>query len=187
MNPIADTVGFLTQPQWPVYVFWLLLLGTLGLAVMNLLRDPEQRTGAHVWLWLARLLIGAMWWQQTLWKLPPSFDGLHYWLDQIAQHAAFATARLCAADRAAALHALRGHGLCDGGRHRRIADAGVPRPARRGIGRLAGPQPVGRVIRVQRTLREFRQELSIPSQCRQPKQAPQGKELGRWNMDILPD
>ena len=72
---------------------WLLLLGSLGLAVANLLRDPKQRTGAHVWLWLARLLIGAMWWQQTLWQLPPSFDGLHYWLDQMAQHAAFAWQR----------------------------------------------------------------------------------------------
>ena len=89
MNPITDTVSFLTQPQWTVYVFWLLLLGSPGLAAVNLVRDPQQRTSAHVWLWLARLLIGAMWWQQTLWKLPPSFDGLHYWLDQMTQHAAF--------------------------------------------------------------------------------------------------
>jgi uncharacterized membrane protein YphA (DoxX/SURF4 family) len=89
MNPITDTVSFLTQPQWPTYVFWLLLLGSVGLAAVNLLRDPEQRSGAHVWLWLARLLIGGMWWQQTLWKLPPTFEGLHYWIDQMAQHAAF--------------------------------------------------------------------------------------------------
>jgi uncharacterized membrane protein YphA (DoxX/SURF4 family) len=61
----------------------------LGLAAVNLLRDPKQRSGAHVWLWLARLLIGGMWWQQTLWKLPPTFEGLHYWIDQMAQHAAF--------------------------------------------------------------------------------------------------
>jgi uncharacterized membrane protein YphA (DoxX/SURF4 family) len=89
MNPITDTVSFLTQPQWPTYVFWLLLLGSVGLAAVNLLRDSKQRSGAHVWLWLARLLIGGMWWQQTLWKLPPTFEGLPYWLDQMAQHAAF--------------------------------------------------------------------------------------------------
>jgi uncharacterized membrane protein YphA (DoxX/SURF4 family) len=93
MNPITDTVSFLTQQQWPTYVFWLLLLGSFTLAAVNLLRDPKQRTGTCVWLWLARLLIGGMWWQQTLWKLPPTFDGLHYWLDQMAQHAAFAWQR----------------------------------------------------------------------------------------------
>jgi hypothetical protein len=93
MNPITDTVNFLTQQQWPIYVFWLLLLGSFGLAAVNFLGDPKQRSGAHVWIWLARLLIGGMWWQQTLWKLPPTFDGLHYWLDQMTQHAAFAWQR----------------------------------------------------------------------------------------------
>jgi hypothetical protein len=78
MNPLSDTVTFLMQPQWPIYIFWLLVLGNLGLAAVNLWRDPTQRTGAHVWLWLACLVIGGMWWQQTLWKLPPTFDGLHY-------------------------------------------------------------------------------------------------------------
>jgi hypothetical protein len=78
MNPLSDTVTFLMQPQWPIYIFWLLVLGNLGLAAVNLWRDPTQRTGAHVWLWLACLVIGSMWWQQTLWKLPPTFDGLHY-------------------------------------------------------------------------------------------------------------
>jgi hypothetical protein len=66
MNPITDTVNFLTQQQWPIYVFWLLLLGSFGLAAVNLLCDPRQRSGAHVWIWLARLLIGSMWWQQRL-------------------------------------------------------------------------------------------------------------------------
>jgi uncharacterized membrane protein YphA (DoxX/SURF4 family) len=93
MNPLTDMLGFLTKPQWPIYIFWLLLLGSIGLALVNLLQDPKQRTASHVWLWLARLVIGGMWWQQTLWKLPPTFDGLHYWLDQMAQHAAFAWQR----------------------------------------------------------------------------------------------
>ena len=34
--------------------------------------------------------MGAMWWQQTLWKIPPHFDGLHYWMEQEAEHAAIA-------------------------------------------------------------------------------------------------
>jgi hypothetical protein len=74
-------------------IFWLLLLGNFGLAAVNLWRDPKQRISAHVWLWLACLVIGGMWWQQTLWKLPPTFEGLHYWLDQMAQHAALAWQR----------------------------------------------------------------------------------------------
>jgi hypothetical protein len=65
MNPFADTIAFLTRNEWPIYVFWLLLLGSLGIAVVNLLQDPAQRTGRHVWMWLARLLIGGLWWQQT--------------------------------------------------------------------------------------------------------------------------
>ena len=48
--------------------------------------------------WVFRFLIGAMWWQQTLWKLPPSYTdhpeqpfgatGLAYWMTQMGQHAA---------------------------------------------------------------------------------------------------
>jgi hypothetical protein len=86
MNPFTDTLAFLTRNEWPIYVFWLLLLGSLGIAAVNLLQDPAQRTGRHVWMWVARLLIGGLWWQQTLWKLPPTYTdspdgvsgGLHY-------------------------------------------------------------------------------------------------------------
>jgi uncharacterized membrane protein YphA (DoxX/SURF4 family) len=31
-----------------------------------------------------------MWWQQTLWKIPPNFDGLKYWIGQEVEHAAIA-------------------------------------------------------------------------------------------------
>jgi uncharacterized membrane protein YphA (DoxX/SURF4 family) len=97
MNPLADTLAFLTRNAWPIYVFWLLLLASLGIAVINLLQDPAQRTGRHVWMWVARLLIGSLWWQQTLWKLPPTYTdnpdglsgGLHYWVGEMVQHSAF--------------------------------------------------------------------------------------------------
>jgi uncharacterized membrane protein YphA (DoxX/SURF4 family) len=97
MNPCADTLAFLTRNQWPIYVFWLLLLASIGIAVVNLLQDPAQRTGRHVWMWVARLFIGGLWWQQTLWKLPPTYTdspdgvsgGLHYWLGEMVQHSAF--------------------------------------------------------------------------------------------------
>ena len=29
-----------------------------------------------------------MWWQQSLWKIPPNFGGLTYWMKQMVDHAA---------------------------------------------------------------------------------------------------
>jgi uncharacterized membrane protein YphA (DoxX/SURF4 family) len=97
MNPFTDTLGFLMRAAWPIYVFWVLLGGSIVIALFNLIQDPAQRTVRHVWMWLARLLIGGLWWQQTLWKLPPTYTdspdgvsgGLHYWVGEMVQHAAF--------------------------------------------------------------------------------------------------
>jgi len=97
MNPFADTLSFLLRGGWPLYLFWLLLVGSIVIAVVNLGRDPAQRTLAGVWMWVARVVVGGMWWQQTLWKLPPTYTdnpdgvsgGLHYWIDMMVQGAAF--------------------------------------------------------------------------------------------------
>ena len=97
MNPFADTLHFLAKGGWPIYTFWLLLTGSIAIALLNHSRDPAQRTAAHAWMWVVRLLIGGMWWQQTLWKLPPTYTdnpdgvsgGLHYWVGEMAKHAAF--------------------------------------------------------------------------------------------------
>jgi uncharacterized membrane protein YphA (DoxX/SURF4 family) len=97
VNPFVDTLDFLMQNWWPIYLFWLLLLGSIGIALVNLARDPGQRTGRHVWMWVMRLFLGGLWWQQTLWKLPPTYTdspdgvsgGLHYWIGEMIQHAAF--------------------------------------------------------------------------------------------------
>ena len=87
-NPLHDLLTFLSQPGWPTPVFWLLLLGSLAIAVMVWRRAPEQR-GMYPWcIWLLRLLVGAMWWQQSLWKIPPNYDGLKYWMQQMIGHAA---------------------------------------------------------------------------------------------------
>jgi hypothetical protein len=97
MNPFTDMLGFLLRGGWPMYVFWVLLVGSIGIALFNLASDPAQRTLRHTWMWLMRLLIGGLWWQQTLWKLPPTYTdnpdgvsgGLHYWVGEMVQHAAF--------------------------------------------------------------------------------------------------
>src|SRR5262252_8876043 len=72
-NPISDVLEFLTQDGWTSYVFWLLIIASIVIAAINLRRDPTQRSVLHLRNWLARFFIGAMWWQQSLWKLPPTY------------------------------------------------------------------------------------------------------------------
>jgi hypothetical protein len=71
-NPLADVVGFLTQPGWTTVVFWLLLVASIAIAAYALASNPEQRRFGHVAQWVLRFLIGAMWWQQTLWSYRPT-------------------------------------------------------------------------------------------------------------------
>ena len=97
-NPISDTVQFLLQPGWTTAVFWLLLLGSIAVAVHVYRTMPAQRAIEHVGNWVFRLLIGCMWWQQTLWKLPPFYTdhpeqpfgetGLAYWMTVMGRSAA---------------------------------------------------------------------------------------------------
>jgi uncharacterized membrane protein YphA (DoxX/SURF4 family) len=89
-NPLHDAVQFLMQPAWYTPVFWLLLLASLAIAAMGWRGDPAQRSLRSLGIWGLRVLMGVMWWQQTLWKIPPHFDGLRYWMEQEAEHAAIA-------------------------------------------------------------------------------------------------
>ena len=87
-NPLHDAGHFLIQPGWFTPVFWLLLLGSAALAVLAWRIEPAQRSPRAVGLWVLRGLVGTMWWQQSLWKIPPNFGGLRYWMQQEAAHAA---------------------------------------------------------------------------------------------------
>jgi uncharacterized membrane protein YphA (DoxX/SURF4 family) len=95
-NPLSDALQFLVHPAWTTAVYWLLLLGSIVIAVYAWRSIPGQRSWSHVGDWLCRLFVGTMWWQQTLWKLPPLYtdnpsdptnSGLHYWMMQEAQGA----------------------------------------------------------------------------------------------------
>jgi uncharacterized membrane protein YphA (DoxX/SURF4 family) len=96
MNPFSDAFKFLTQGGWPIYLFWLLLLGAGIAAVYNLIVDERQRSVKDIWMCLARILLGSMWWQQTLWKLPPWYtdlpsvpdSGLKHWMIEMVNSAA---------------------------------------------------------------------------------------------------
>jgi uncharacterized membrane protein YphA (DoxX/SURF4 family) len=82
--------------RFPIYALIVLLLASVVVAIFNLARKPEQRTVQNIYMWLARSLIGCMWYQQMLWKMPPTFTenpdgsgGLGYWMGEMVKYAAF--------------------------------------------------------------------------------------------------
>ena len=97
-NPLIDVVNFLQKPGWPTPVFWLLLAAGIGVAIYAFVSIPGQRSFELVWNLLFRMSIGAMWWQATLWKLPPDYTdepgqpfgktGLAFWMIRLGKTAA---------------------------------------------------------------------------------------------------
>jgi len=73
-----------------VVVFLVLLLASAWIAWRNWQDDAGQRTTGHLATWFMRLMIGCMWYQGSLWKLPlPVSGGLKYWTEEMAKYAAF--------------------------------------------------------------------------------------------------
>jgi uncharacterized membrane protein YphA (DoxX/SURF4 family) len=89
-NPFDDAIAFLTRPAWTTPAFWLLLLASIAIALSAWRRAPGQRSLHDAGIWLLRVLVGIMWWQQSLWKIPPDEGGLIYWMKQEVAHAAVA-------------------------------------------------------------------------------------------------
>jgi uncharacterized membrane protein YphA (DoxX/SURF4 family) len=89
-NPLGDALAFLvaTDKLWFTVVFWLLLLASAAIAALAWRADPAQRSVQHVGYGLLRVIIGIMWWQQSLWKIPPHYDwGLIHWMEEMVEHA----------------------------------------------------------------------------------------------------
>jgi hypothetical protein len=73
-----------------VALFIALLIASAWIALRNWQQEPAQRSGAHLATWLMRVMIGAMWFQGSLWKLPlPVSGGFRFWTERIADNAAF--------------------------------------------------------------------------------------------------
>ena len=97
-NPISDVAKFLTQPAWTTFVFWLLIIASVAIAIYAWRTVPGQKTGTSLFDWAARFFIGCLWWQQSLWKLPPYYTdhpgsafgttGLAYWMGLMGKYAA---------------------------------------------------------------------------------------------------
>ncbi len=99
-TPFHDLFEFLQKStlhgRFPIYVFIFLLIASIAIALFNFARDSEQRTVQNVYMWLARFFVGGMWYQQMLWKMPPTFTdnpdgsgGLGYWMGEMVKYASF--------------------------------------------------------------------------------------------------
>jgi uncharacterized membrane protein YphA (DoxX/SURF4 family) len=73
-----------------VAIFLGALIAAVLIAIRNWQRDPTQRTIAHLSKWFMRVMIGCMWFQGSLWKLPlPISGGFKFWLDLEIANAAY--------------------------------------------------------------------------------------------------
>jgi uncharacterized membrane protein YphA (DoxX/SURF4 family) len=104
-NPFTDVWQFLTGTTddylqfgaWRyllVIFFYVLFISSIVVAIKNWRQDPLQRTGRHLGTWGVRVLIGCMWFEAMLWKLPlPVSGGLQFWTEQMGTRAAFESHR----------------------------------------------------------------------------------------------
>ena len=96
VNPIVDAFKFLFHGGWTMVVFWVLMVASIVLAVLNLRSRSKAAFRGRCWNWLARFFIGTMWWQQSLWKIPPTYTdqpdgsgGSRYWMGEMVKNSAF--------------------------------------------------------------------------------------------------
>ena len=81
-------IGALADTGFPKPAFWFLLLGCTIAATLVWRRDPAQRSIQDASRCLLRVIVGTMWWQQSLWKVPPHYDwGLIHWMEEMVEHA----------------------------------------------------------------------------------------------------
>jgi hypothetical protein len=99
-NPLYDALLFLVGAtgdhegsgvRWLlVALFAALAVASVWIAFKNWKQDPTQRTKEHVATWFMRVMIGVMWFQGSLWKLPlPVSGGFKFWTESISYNAAF--------------------------------------------------------------------------------------------------
>ena len=89
-NPFSDSLQYIASLHtWTTVVFDVLLLSGIAVGALVWRRRSEQRTWRGLWIYLARLIIGSMWWQQVIWKVPPNFGGLRFWMNEMFKYSAF--------------------------------------------------------------------------------------------------
>ncbi len=88
-NPFSDGLFFLTENYWATPTFWAILIVSLIIAALVFAFSKEQRTPDHLVRYVVRGIVGLMWWQQSLWKVPPDFDSLRHWVEEMIKNTAF--------------------------------------------------------------------------------------------------
>ena len=94
-DPVTDLFAFLTgpfysEPTWLHYVYWLLAIASVSIAVAAWGSVPGQARPENVFRFALRFLLASFWWQQSLWKFPTDTGGLLYWTQQEVAHSAYA-------------------------------------------------------------------------------------------------
>lgn len=94
-NPVHDAILFLSKGAYLaqhehifVVLYWILLAVALVGALIAWRRQTAERGARALGILLLRVLTGTMWWEQSLWKIPPHYGGLIYWMKQEVAHAA---------------------------------------------------------------------------------------------------
>ncbi len=87
-NPLFDSLKYISVlNNWTTIVFDLLLLAGIAITILIYRSSPDQRTARNLWIWFARTVMGAMWWQQVIWKTPPTYGGLRFWTQEMVKYA----------------------------------------------------------------------------------------------------
>ena len=94
-NPVTHLVRFLTGPFYAEpfalhFVYWVLAISSIVIAVIAARTVRAAGFGIHLWRFLVRFVIGSFWWEQSLWKFPTDTGGLKYWTTSEVAHSAFA-------------------------------------------------------------------------------------------------
>ena len=99
-NPFYDAWLFLSGSTgehaasgigWFLTALYLaLLVASIAIACVNWSQDGSQRTTGHLATWFMRVMIGTMWYQGSIWKLPlPVAGGFRAAITPMSEHAAF--------------------------------------------------------------------------------------------------
>jgi hypothetical protein len=87
---IHDQLALGSLRWFTVAMAWVLFFGGLAIAGTIWLKDPEQRTAHHFFVFLMRFLSAGMWYLGTLWKLPwPVAHGFKDWLTNTLTYSSF--------------------------------------------------------------------------------------------------
>src|SRR6185437_16102150 len=123
-NPLGDAFSFVTEFGFPNWLYLVLLLGAATAAFLAWRNDPAQHTVRHVGIAILRILIGTMWWAQSLWKVPPHYDwGLIHWMEEMVKGAAIELQSTLVRDIVLPNIAILAARLCGRGVHRRVIDS----------------------------------------------------------------